>query len=195
MTPVTDILVLPKKFGLLLLGGMLSFCVFVSCGDLNEKQARRVSTALSDSLTSTTETWKLDMELMEEGRRKIQFTGSYAASFNTEKINETRISGPVHVKVYDDTVAVKTWVDADSAIYRAESSEFELYGDVQVHTRDKRHLQSEYLKWDQAKNKISTPQFVIITTPQDSIAGTGFTGESDLSHYTIKQPSGKVTLD
>ena len=177
------------------MGSILSFCFLLSCGELDQDEADQVNTALLDSLTSTTETWNLDMELMEEGRKKIRLTGSYAASFNTEKANETRISGPVHVDVFDDSVAVKTRVDADSAIYRAKSSEFELYGDVRVNTRDHRHLQSEYLKWEQSKNKISTPRFVIITTPQDSIAGTGFTGQSDLSSYTIKQPSGKVTLD
>lgn len=195
MTPVTDILERHKPPIFLIVGSIFYLCFCFSCGDLNKKQASRVTSALEDSLTSTTETWNLDLELMEEGQRRIRLTGSYAASFNTEKTNETRISGPVHVKVYDDTSAVKTWVNADSAIYQAESSQFELYGDVRVRTRDERRLQSEYLKWDQAENKISTPHFVIITTPQDSIAGTGFTGESDLSHYTIKQVSGEVTVD
>lgn len=190
-----DFLVPRKAFSPLLYGCfILSFCL-ASCGELDQDEADKVNSALGDSLTSTTETWNLDMELMEDGRKKIRLQGAYAASFDTEKANETRIKGPVHVQVYDDTAAVKTWVHADSAIYRAETSEFELFGDVNVLTRDERRLQSEYLKWQQSENKISTPHFVIITTPSDSIAGTGFTGESDLSNYTIKQPSGKVTLD
>lgn len=194
MTPVTDILVPHKKCFFLLAIAVIAFFI-ASCGDLNQDEAQQVNEALQDSLTSTTETWNLDMEIMEEGLKKIRLTGSYAASYNTEEANETRISGPVHVNVYDSTVSIKTWVDADSAIYRAESSEFELFGDVRVRTRDERRLQSEYLKWEQSKNRISTPRFVIITTPSDSIAGTGFTGESDLSSYTIKQPSGQVSLD
>jgi LPS export ABC transporter protein LptC len=77
----------------------------------------------------------------------------------------------------------------------AKDSEFELFGDVRVRTRNNRTLRSEYLKWQQGSNTISTPQFVVITTPTDSIAGTGFTGTTDLSTYTIKEPTGRVIVD
>jgi len=188
---VTDILVLHKGF-IFPAAFIITALLLFSCGELNQQETERVNEALNDSLTSTTETWNLDMELIEEGQKKIQLKGTYSASFNTKKINETRIRGPVNVLVYDSLAAVKTWVDADSAIYRADTSEFELFGDVKVRTRDKRRLASEYLKWEHSKNSISTPEFVIITTPTDSIAGTGFNGASELSSYTIKQPSGRV---
>lgn len=174
---------------------LAAVCFLPSCGELDKDEARQVNEALSDSLLSTTETHDLDLVLIEEGRKKVRLQGSYAATFNTREINETRISGPVSIHVFDSTAAIKTWVSSDSAIYRAEASQFEFYGDVHVRTRDKRHLQSEYLEWDQAENTISTSQFVVITTPTDSIAGTGFTGTSDLSRYTIRQPSGRYVID
>jgi LPS export ABC transporter protein LptC len=177
-----------------------SFVIFfllllvVSCGELNQQEKQQVNKALNDSLTSTTESWNMDMDIIEGGRKKVRLQGRYAATFNTKKLNETRISGPVSIQVFDSTGAVKTRVHSDSAIYRSKSTQFEFFGNVRVRTRSKRHLQSEYLKWDQAKNKISTPQFVTITTPSDSIAGTGFSGASDLSSYTIKKPTGRVTF-
>jgi len=167
---------------------------FSACGELSQKNRQKVNQALKDSLTSTTDSWNLTMNLIENGQRKIQLHGKYAATYNTKKKKETRISGPVAIQIYDSTNAIKTWVHSDSAIYHSKTSEFELFGDVRVRTRDGRHLQSEYLDWNQGSNKISTPRFVIITTPTDSIAGTGFTGTSDLSSYKIKKPSGRVTL-
>lgn len=166
-----------------------------SCSDLSQEDARKVNEALNDSLISSTETWDLDMTLIEEGLKKVRVKGSYAATYNLPELKETQIKGPVFIDVFDSAGVVKTKVTSDRAIYRAEDAEFELFGNVQVNTRDDRHLESEYLKWNQSDNNISTPQFVIITTPKDSIAGTGFTGTTDLSSYTIKEPKGRVIVN
>ena len=167
----------------------------VSCSELSEEETKKVNEALRDSLVSSTETWDVDMTLIEEGLKKVRLRGTHAASINTDNIQETRISGPVHIHVFDSTGAVETEVQSNRAIYRADQSEFELFGNVRVDTRDRRHLDSEYLKWNQADNRISTPKFVIITTPDDSLAGTGFEGTTDLSQYTIKEPKGRVIVD
>jgi len=166
-----------------------------SCGELSQKQSKQVDEALKDSLTSTTETWDLDMEIMEEGQKKLELWGSYAATIMEEGKNKTNIRGPVTIHVFDTTGTVETKVLSDRAVYQPEEAIFELYGNVRVNTSDNRHLQSEYLKWRQNDNKISTPKFVIIQTPSDSIAGTGFEGNTDLSDYTIKEPKGRVIVN
>lgn len=166
-----------------------------SCGELSDSQSDRVREALSDTLLSTTETWGVDMELMEEGNKKVRIKGSYAATYNNEEMNETHIDGPVKVQVYDSTGAVETRVTSNSAIYRARQTIFQLYGNVKVRTSTGRNLDTEYLKWDQASNKVSTPQFVIITAPDDSIAGSGFEGTTNLSKYTIREVSGNFTVN
>ena len=166
-----------------------------SCGELSKEQSKKVDQALKDSLTSTTETWGVDMKIMEDGIKKIRLQGSYAATFTKDKKNETHIKGPIKIQVFDSTGATKTHVYSDRAVYRAKDAIFEFFGDVRVNTSDNRHLESEYLKWQQDDNKISTPKFVIITTPTDSIAGTGFEGNSDLTNYTIKEPKGRVIVN
>lgn len=188
LAPHKTTLILPVILGLIGIG-------LSSCSDISQEQAQKMDEALNDSLLSSTETWGVNMELIEEGLKKVHVKGSYAATINTEEVNETRISGPVHIDVYDSTGSVETRVDCNRAVYLAEESEFELFGNVKVHTNDDRHLESEYLKWEQADNTISTPQFVIITTPTDSIAGSGFNGTTDLSTYTIKEPTGRVIVD
>lgn len=166
-----------------------------ACGDLSEEESQQVDEALRDSLTSSTETWEMDMQIMEDGQKKVRIWGSYAATYTDDNVNETRIKGPVTVHVFDTTGAVKTKVYSNRAIYKPEDAIFELYENVQVETRDNRHLDSEYLEWQQSDNTINTPKFVIITTPTDSIAGTGFEGDTDLTDYTIKEPKGRVIVD
>lgn len=166
-----------------------------SCGELSQEQTQQVDEALKDSLTSTTETWDVDMEIIEEGKKKVRLWGSYAATYTDYNKNETRIKGPVKIHVLDPSGAVETEVFSDRAVYHPEDAIFELYGDVKVNTADNRHLESEYLEWKQSDNTIQTPKFVIIKTPTDSIAGTGFEGDTDLVDYTIKEPKGRVIVD
>lgn len=164
-------------------------------GELSEEESEKVDEALRDSLTSSTETWEVDMEIMEDGQKKVRLWGSYAATYSDDDINETRIKGPVTIHVFDSTGAVKTKVYSNRATYKPEDAIFELFENVQVQTRDNRHLDSEYLEWQQDDNSINTPKFVIIKTPTDSIAGTGFEGDTDLTDYTIKEPKGRVIVD
>lgn len=189
-----DILAQHKTF-LAFLGSLLITLSLSSCGDLSETQTQQVDEALQDSITSTTETWDVDMEIIEDGEKKVRLQGSYAATYATSDLNETRIKGPVTIHVFDTTGAIKNRVFSDRAVYKAEEAMIELFGNVRVNTVDNRHLESEYLEWQQDENRISTPEFVIITTPTDSIAGTGFEGSTDLTEYTIKEPKGRVIVD
>lgn len=185
----------PHKTLFLLCFSVLLTAALSSCGELSQEQAMQVDEALSDSLTSTTESWDVQMEIIEEGFKKMHLTGSYAATYTAKDSNSTRIKGPVDIMLYDTTGAVTTNASCNRAIYNADKAIFELYGDVRVTTSDNRHLESEYLKWSQDSNQITTPKFVVITTPTDSIAGTGFEGTTDLTNYTIREPKGQVLVD
>lgn len=167
----------------------------VSCSDLTEKESQKVTEALNDSLLSSTETWDLDMTLIEEGTKKVRVQGSYAETFNLPELKETRIKGPIHIDVFDSTGAVKTVVKSNRAVYKAEESIFELYGNVRVDTRDSTHLESEYLKWNQSENLISTPRFVYITTPTDTTTGSDFTGSTDLNNIKIRNYTGSSVIN
>jgi LPS export ABC transporter protein LptC len=180
----------------LFLFGLLMTIAISSCGELSEEQSAQVDEALSDSLTSTTESWDVDMEIIEDGTKKMRLLGSYAATYTTEDSSSTRIKGPVTIHLYDSTGTITTLAYSERAVYDADNAIFELFGDVRVNTADNRKLTSEYLKWIQSDNLIRTPKFVIITTPSDSIAGTGFEGTTDLSDdYTIEKPTGQFIVE
>lgn len=192
---VTDILEPHKNLLALFVSILTTAAVITSCGELSSEQKKQIDEALSDSLTSTTESWNVDMEILEEGMKKVRVLGSYAATYASGEQKGTHIKGPVTIHVFDTLGNIKTRVNSERAIYRSDNAEFELFGDVNVETDDDRHLESEYLKWDQNDNSISTPQFVIIVTPTDSIAGSGFEGDTDLVNYTIENPKGRVIYD
>jgi LPS export ABC transporter protein LptC len=191
---VIDILE-PHKTLYLFLFSLLLTTGVSACSELSKKQAAEVDEALNDSLTSTTESWEVDMDIIEDGFKKMHLTGSYAATYTTKDSNATHIKGPVAVQLYDTTGTITTWASSNRAIYNADEAIFELFGNVKVRTATDRHLESEYLKWMQNDDQITTPEFVIITTPTDSIAGTGFKGTTNLTNYTIHEPKGQVLVE
>lgn len=174
---------------------VLSFFFLTACGELSDFDTRQVQSSLNDSLTTTTESWDVEMVLMKDGRSRILIDGSYAISYQMPERKETRIDGPVYVQLFDSTGAVETEAWSKRAIYLDTKSEFELYDSVRVHTASDRQLYSDYLKWSERTDRITSPEFVIITTPSDSIAGHGFDGLTDLSSYTIDEITGRFLVD
>lgn len=135
------------------------------------------------------------MLLMKDGRARIKIDGSYAISYQMPNRKETHIDGPVYVQLYDSVGALETEAWSKRAVYLESESEFELFDSVRVHTVTDRQLYSDYLKWSERTDRITSPEFVIITTPSDSIAGHGFDGLTDLSSYTIDEITGRFIVD
>jgi len=169
--------------------------LFISCGDLTDYDTGQVESALNDSLLSTTETWDVTMTLLEKGYRRISLEGSYAITYEEPERKETQIDGPVYIQIFDSTGTLESEAWSRSAIYHTEEREFELMDSVRVETVTDRQLYSDYLKWQERTDLITSDRFVTIITPRDSISGSGFSGKTDLSSYTIANPRGRLTID
>lgn len=197
VTPGTAISAPSETLRALLLAALLAAIGLglSSCSDLSSDQVQQINEALNDSLTSSTEAWDVEIAIMEKERTRARLTGSSAATYTHGDSSRTHIDGPVHIDVYDSTGAVTTQVRSDRAVYRPATLHFEFFGDVFVQTDQGRTLSSEYLRWNQGENTIDTPRFVVVTTPTDTLAGTGLTGTADLSSITLRDARGSITLD
>ena len=174
---------------------IIAFIATQACTELSEFDDQQVKTALNDSLLTTTESWDVNLTILKNERRQVVIEGSYALNIQEKEREETRIKGPVYVQLFDSTGAVETEAWSNRAVYLAARNEFELYDSVRVKTDKNRRLRTEYLKWSQLSEKITSPQFVTIVTPSDSIAGRGFSGATDLSTYTIDEPRGRLIVE
>lgn len=173
---------------------LLLFTAF-SCSDLSEYDTEQIRTAMNDSLLVTTESWDVEMVLMQAGRTKLLIEGSYAINYQSEGRKLSRIEGPVYVQIFDSSGVVETEAWSKRAVYLEEEAEFELIDSVTVQTIDDGFLYSEYLKWSQYTDRITSPSFVTIVTRTDSISGRGFDGLTDLSYYIIKEPTGDFVVN
>jgi LPS export ABC transporter protein LptC len=187
-------LVIARKWAVPLLVPILVI-ITLSCTDLSEYDEAQVRSTMHDSLIYTTESWDVEMVLMQEGSTRMLIEGSYAISYQQEENKQTKIDGPVYVQIYDSLGTVETEAWSERAVYLEKDGEFELFDSVRVQTHDDRFLYSNYLKWAQDTDRITSPYYVTIITPTDSISGRGFDGLTDLSSYTITEPRGRLIVD
>lgn len=173
----------------------ITFFSVMSCAELSDFDTQQVQSSLNDSLTTTTESWDVEMMLMKDGKSRVLIDGSYAISYQMPERKETHIDGPVYVQLFDSTGAVETEAWSNRAIYFDSKSEFELYDSVKVSTTTDRELYSDFLKWSDVTDRITSDRVVTIITPSDSISGRGFDGLTDLSSYTIDEPRGRFLVD
>ena len=165
-----------------------------SCSDLSEFDRTQVQSAMLDSLVTTTESMDVDMTLFRDQHAQLRIRAAKATTYQSPVRKQIEFQGPVSIILFDadSTAATAT---SGRALYHEQKGEFELFDQVQILSQKDRQLQSDYLKWIEKEDKILSPEFVIITTPTDSIAGYGFSGTIDLSEYTITQPRGRVLID
>lgn len=190
---VTDTL---ERYKFQFLSPLIFLCLMVSaCSDLSDYDNEQIRVSMNDSLITTTESWDVEMVLIREGNARISIEGSRAVSYQSADRKETQIEGPVYVQLYDTTGALETEAWSKRAVYLDSESDFELYDSVRVETTTNRRLYTDYLRWSQKTDLITSPRFVTIITPADSISGQGFEGLTDLSSYTITDPRGRLTVD
>lgn len=173
----------------------LLLLVITSCGELSEYDSLQVKEALADSLLNTTESWNMNMVLVDEGTTLLKLRGSRSVTIKESTRNETRISGPVFIEIFKDTGELKSTVVCDSAFYLPDDATFEMFGNVLVTTEDGKKLSSSYLKWERKKDMVSTPEFVTFVSPPDSIAANGFIGNTELTSYILNEGGGTTVID
>ncbi len=167
----------------------------VSCSDLSEREKKRVKSALADSLTNKTESWNVDMNLIESGIVRVNLSSPYSSTIQMDQGTESHFKGPVDIAVYDSAGHKVTSIKCQKAVFRTREKVFEFFNNVIVKTDQKRTLRTEYLKWLQNSHNIQTNDYVTITTPSDSIAGYGLKGTDDLKSYIITKVTGRVSVE
>ncbi|MFA5033374.1 MAG: LPS export ABC transporter periplasmic protein LptC [bacterium] len=79
---------------------------------------------------------------------------------------------------------------ADSGTLFTETDDMEAFGNVKVTGIEGAVLESNELKWSNARQKIYTEEQVLITTKDKKISGKNFESNPDLTNIKLKETSG-----
>lgn len=106
----------------------------------------------------------------------------------------TEMPEGVHVAFYDDQDQPSTTMTASRAVKREKSQMMEAFGNVEVVNFKNEKLNTEYLVWNEMTKKISSNEFVKITTTDKIIFGTGFESNQDFTNYRIFKITGTINI-
>ena len=97
------------------------------------------------------------------------------------------------VVFYDDSSNVISNLKAKNAIVDEINNIMRASSSVILSNKTKT-LETEYLVWDEKKDKIYTENDVIITTEKEKIYAKGFSSDPNFNDYTLNKISGKMYI-
>jgi LPS export ABC transporter protein LptC len=101
----------------------------------------------------------------------------------------------LYVEFYDSTQKVSSFIQANYCIYDETDELWTAENDVVSVSEQGDTLNTEYLVWDQKKQKIYSDRYVRMTNADGIIHGKGFEANQDLTNWIIKQPSGTISVE
>ena len=102
----------------------------------------------------------------------------------------------VNVDLFDENFQQKSLIKSQSAMVNEKENKIKAYGSVVVISDDGKILMTDSLTWDNNSDKIYTDSNLeFITSDSDTLYGTGFKSNIDLTNWNILQPRGKINND
>jgi LPS export ABC transporter protein LptC len=100
------------------------------------------------------------------------------------------------ITFYDPHMNIKSELSADYGKKWEKAKLLELRNNVVFHNFGKNELlETEELFWDEKKKEINSHVNIKITTPKDTIFGTGLTSDEEFNEYDILNISGKAEVE
>ena len=99
----------------------------------------------------------------------------------------------VNVDLFDENFQKKSLIKSQSAMVNEKENRIKAYGSVVVISDDGKILMTDSLTWDNNSDKIYTDaNLEFITSDSDTLYGTGFKSNIDLTNWNILQPRGRI---
>ena len=99
----------------------------------------------------------------------------------------------VNVDLFDENFQQKSLIKSQSAMVNEKENKIKAYGSVVVISDDGKILMTDSLTWDNNSDKIYTDaNLEFITSDSDTLYGTGFKSNIDLTNWNILQPRGRI---
>ncbi len=112
-----------------------------------------------------------------------------------EKQNLIILDSGIVADFYDEFGNQRTRIWADSGTASEASRNLNAYGNVVAVSDSGERLETNILRYDNAQGLIYADGPVKISTPTDTIFGTGFRADKNLKNWTVLDPSGRTLRD
>jgi LPS export ABC transporter protein LptC len=119
-----------------------------------------------------------------EGRKNWTLWSSYAAMYNGRSLVDART---VRIEFFDsDGKRFSTLLADEGRVYQ-RTNDLEARGNVRVTTESGILMETDSLRWQNARGKIVSDGFVRVTRKYDVVTGYGFESDPSLDHFNIRR--------
>lgn len=181
---------------------IVSLLLLTGCGDSATPTAETVLAEEAEGPPPDHEAWDIVYRISEEGRPRVTVTAAHFARFETQdslyallQPHPDSSDGRVHAQLYDEDGNPSAVLTADEILHFERQHRFNARGRVVVVTEADERLETERLDWTETERRITSPGFVRITTPTETIQGYELDAAEDLSEYTIFRITGRVLVE
>ena len=135
------------------------------------------------------EGWNSRITVTSNGRTSAILQYSHMEKFS--KRRETKFDGGIVVDFYNTAGQHTSNLVSERGMLYEESNDVEALGNVVVVSDSGMTVRTQRLRWDNTRQKITSNDFVTITTAQnDTLHGKGFQSDQSLKQWSIGKPSG-----
>jgi len=160
---------------------------FVSCSknevinNVEQEVHDQLSTNVEITLTKKGNTTaKIKSEILKKNNQSLQL----------------ELYDNVNVDLFDEDFQHKSLIKSQSAMVNEKENRIKAYGTVMVISNDGKILMTDSLTWDNNSDKIYTDaNLKFVTSDTDTLYGTGFKSNIDLTDWNILQPRGRINND
>ena len=166
---------------------LLFFFILISCS--RSYQTDTSVEDIHDQLSTDVE-----ITLTEQGNIKALIK-SRLLERNNENL-ELKLTDNVNVDLYDDNYEHTSLITSNYAFVSETENRMDAFGDVVVVADNGQKLLTDSLLWDNKADKISTDAtLTFISGNFDTLYGTGFESNIDLTDWKITKPRGSINND
>ena len=164
---------------------LLSFFILISCS--KSYQTDTPVKDIHDQLSTDVE-----ITLTEKGNIKALIK-SRLLERNNDNL-ELKLTDNVNVDLYDDNYEHTSLITSNYAFVSETENRIDAFGDVVVAADNGQQLWTDSLLWDNKADKIFTDAtLTFISGNSDTLYGTGFESNIDLTNWKITKPRGSIS--
>lgn len=164
---------------------ILTWMLF-SCGNTQADLARiEYSETFPDEVTKD-----VTFYVSDSAKLKVILTAPLMHSFHDEKDERVEFPDGFYVRFYDKFGKEESYIKADQGIYYQTEEWMEAKKNVEVLNNKGEKLLTNYLVWDQKKERIHTNELVTIIQGNQRIRGTGLDANQEFTKYKIRDLTG-----
>lgn len=135
------------------------------------------------------EGWNSRITVTSNGRTSAILQYSHMEKFS--KRRETKFDGGIVVDFYNTAGQHTSNLIAERGVLYEENNDVEAVGKVVVKSDSGMTVWTQRLRWENARQKIVSNEFVTIATAEnDTLHGHGFISDQNLKVWSIRRPSG-----